>query len=141
MHRPPLSREVQTGDRCTWGFDHESNSINNASNWVSRQGESLEPQLSDLLPSPARAALACIGVNRSREDAMRKMITLAGCSDGNCPQFTQWPDTKDFGVRGYRVVAEDKVGIPDTEDMVMIPYQVMLRLLAQLLPRLLSHAA
>lgn len=72
---------------------------------------------------------------------MREMITLAGCSDGNCPQVKQWPDTKDFGVQGYRVTEEDKAGIPDTEDMVMIPYQVMLRLLAQLLPQLLSHAA
>lgn len=72
---------------------------------------------------------------------MRKMITLAGCSDGNCPQITQWPDTRDFGVRGYRVAEEDKAGIPDTEDMVMVPYPVMLRLLAQLLPLLLSPAA
>lgn len=71
---------------------------------------------------------------------MRKMITLANCSDGNCPQFKQWTDTRDFGVQGYRVAEEDKVGIPDSEDMVMIPYHAMLRLLAQLLPRLLSHA-
>lgn len=96
-----------------------------------------------LLPPPCPAALTCIDVNRrSREDTMRNMIKLAGCEDGNCPGIDQWTDTQDFRVQGYRVAAEDKpAGLPADEDVVMIPREVLLALIAQLQRRLAQQPA
>lgn len=64
---------------------------------------------------------------------MRNVITLASCEDGNCPGIDQWTDTQDFRVQGYRVARKDKpAGLPAEEDVVMIPREVMLSLIAQL---------
>lgn len=72
---------------------------------------------------------------------MRNVITLANCEDGNCPGIDQWIDTQDFRVQGYRVAAEDKpAGLPAGEDVVMIPRDVLLALVAQLQQRLAQPA-
>jgi hypothetical protein len=64
---------------------------------------------------------------------MRNVITLASCEDGNCPGIDQWTDTQDFRVQGYRVAQADKpAGLPAEEDVVMIPREVLLSLIAQL---------
>jgi hypothetical protein len=72
---------------------------------------------------------------------MRNVITLANCEDGNCPGIDQWTDTQDFRVQGYRVAQEDKpAGLPAGEDVVMIPRDVLLALVAQLQQRLAQPA-
>ncbi|HEX4100508.1 MAG TPA: hypothetical protein VHY21_08195 [Pseudonocardiaceae bacterium] len=73
---------------------------------------------------------------------MRNVITLASsCEDGNCPGIDQWTDTGDFRVQGYRVAAQDKpAGLPAEEDVVMIPRDVLLALIAQLGQRLAQPA-
>lgn len=68
---------------------------------------------------------------------MREFVQLTTCEDGNCPGFGQWADTGDFRVQGYRVAQADKpADLPSEEDILMIPRDVMLTLLAQLLARL-----
>jgi hypothetical protein len=81
-------------------------------------------------------------MNRAWEGTMRKLIPLANCEDGNCPGIDQWTDTRDFQIRGYRVAAEDKpAGLPAEEDVVMIPCDVLLSLIAQLQQRLARQPA
>lgn len=64
---------------------------------------------------------------------MREFVALTDCEDGNCPGFGRWTDTGDFRVQGYRVAPSDKPGdLPDAEDVLTIPHDVMLKLLAQL---------
>lgn len=88
------------------------------------------------------AALPCIVVNRSRQDMMRNVITLAGCEDGSCPGIDQWTDTQDFRIQGYRVAEQDKpAGLPAEEDVVMIPRDVLPTLIGQLLLRLTRQPA
>lgn len=67
---------------------------------------------------------------------MREFVRLTNCSDGNCPSVDQWTDTGDFRVQGYKVAAEDKPGIPANEDVVTVPEETVLQLLAQLRLRL-----
>lgn len=64
---------------------------------------------------------------------MREYVQLTNCEDGNCPRFIQWTDTGDYGVQGNRVGPSDKpADLPNEEDIIMIPHDVMLTLLAQL---------
>lgn len=68
---------------------------------------------------------------------MREFVQLTNCEDGNCPGFGQWADTGDFSVCGYRVAQADKpADLPEEEDILMVPRDVMPALLAQLLARL-----
>lgn len=93
------------------------------------------------LPQPR--VLTCITSNRSREDMMRSLITLAdSCDAGTCPGIDQWTDTGDFQIRGYRVAPEDRpAGLPVEEDVVMIPRDVLPALITQLRNRLAQQGA
>ncbi|MGH3867936.1 MAG: hypothetical protein ACRDQ4_17795 [Pseudonocardiaceae bacterium] len=76
-------------------------------------------------------------MNQLREDMMREFVQLTTCEDGNCPGFSRWTDTGDFRVQGYRVAQADKpADLPGEEDILTIPHDVMLTLLAQLLAQL-----
>lgn len=81
------------------------------------------------------SALNCIALNRSREDAMRQYVRLTECSGGSCPAFDEWTDTGEFRVTGYKVAPEDKLGIPDTEDVVTVPRETAYQFMAALLAR------
>jgi hypothetical protein len=66
---------------------------------------------------------------------MRDYVRLTNCSDGNCPGFDQWLDTGDFRVTGYKVAPEDKTDAATTEDVVTVPRNVVLQLVAQMQQR------
>lgn len=55
---------------------------------------------------------------------------LAECYDGNCPAVDLDTETGDFWVTGYVLAPRDKVGVPATEDRVVVPREVLIAAVA-----------
>lgn len=58
--------------------------------------------------------------------------TSPGCEDGTCPNIKQDGTTGAYRIQGYRVADRTGLNLPDGEDVVEIPADVMAHLLAQL---------
>lgn len=60
------------------------------------------------------------------------LATSPGCSDGTCPNIKRHGTTGPFRIQGY--VVKDRAGLdlPEGEDVIEIPADVMAHLLAQL---------
>jgi hypothetical protein len=57
------------------------------------------------------------------------------CYDGSCPAVDLCMETGEFWVTGYKVDQEHKQCIPETEDQVRVPQQVIFAMISQLLQR------
>jgi len=64
---------------------------------------------------------------------MPAFLRLTECYDGSCPAVDLNLETGNFKVTGYKLAAEHKVGLPDTEDSVELPPQVITALINRLL--------
>lgn len=58
--------------------------------------------------------------------------TSPNCEDGTCPNIKQHGATGAFRIQGYKVLDRTALNLPDGEDVVEIPADVMAYLLLQL---------
>jgi hypothetical protein len=58
--------------------------------------------------------------------------TSSNCDDGECPNIQQHGTTGPFRIQGYAVKDRSGLTLPDGEDVVEIPADVMANLIAQL---------
>lgn len=64
---------------------------------------------------------------------MPTILRLTTCYDGKCPAVDLYLESGSFRVTGTKVPAEDKQGLPDAEDQVDVPAEVMLSMVTKLL--------